>query len=205
MIFIKEQSLNKTWKKTVKELLENGYTPQDNRFIKMESIVIEIDDPKIEDIDKYFPMTQEDINIINNYIITGENEENVCHEWTKLYYHRLFDEPDSQITYIINRIKNGKAGIASNWIKQDQNSKIKPCMMSITANNENGKLFFNLHARACDIYNKLLMNLQEFITLQYYIAEKTNFEVGRFTMFIDYAQILREDEEKVRKIIKQKQ
>ena len=46
------------------------------------------------------------------------------------------------------------------------------------------------------------MNLQEFITLQYYIAEKTNLEVGRFTMFIDYGQILKEDEEKTRKIIK---
>ena len=48
------------------------------------------------------------------------------------------------------------------------------------------------------------MNLQEFITLQYYIAEKINLEVGRFTLFIDYAQILRVDEkniikEKVRK------
>lgn len=122
MIFIKEQCLNKIWRKAVKELMENGYTPQDNRFIKMESMTIEIENPKIEDIDEYFPMTQKDISIINNYITTGENEEKVCHEWTKLYYHRLFDEPDSQIRYIINCIKNGKTGIASNWLKQDQNS-----------------------------------------------------------------------------------
>ena len=169
MIFIKEQCLNKIWRKAVKELMENGYTPQDNRFIKMESMTIEIENPKIEDIDEYFPMTQKDISIINNYITTGENEEKVCHEWTILYYHRLFDEPDSQIEYIIKRIKSGRAGIASNWLKQDQYSKIKPCMM----------------------------NLQEFITLQYYIAEKTNLEVGKFTIFIDYAQILREDEDTV--------
>ena len=32
MIFIKEQSLNKAWRNAVKELIENGYTPQDNRF-----------------------------------------------------------------------------------------------------------------------------------------------------------------------------
>ena len=35
MIFIKEQSLNKIWRKAIKELIENGYTPQDNRFIKI--------------------------------------------------------------------------------------------------------------------------------------------------------------------------
>ena len=113
MIFIKEKSLNKIWRNAVKELIENGYTPQDNRFLKMESMAIEIDDPKIEDIDEYFPMTQKDISIINNYITTGENEEKVCHEWTKLYYHRLFDEPDSQIRYIINCIKNHKSIVSS--------------------------------------------------------------------------------------------
>ena len=46
------------------------------------------------------------------------------------------------------------------------------------------------------------MNLQEFITLQYYIAEKTNLEVGRFTMFIDYGQIAKEDEGKVKENLK---
>ena len=138
--------------------------------------------------------------VINTFAI---NEISYRTLLNRLYL--LFDEPDSQIRYIINCIKNGKTGIASNWLKQDQYSKIKPCMMSITANNENGKLFFNLHARACDVYNKLLMNLQEFITLQYYIAETTNIEVGRFTMFIDYGQILREDEDKTKKILAQKQ
>ena len=50
--------------------------------------------------DSKFPIIQEDIDIINKFIISGESEELVCHEWTKLYYHRLFDEPNSQIEYI---------------------------------------------------------------------------------------------------------
>ena len=45
------------------------------------------------------------------------------------------------------------------------------------------------------------MNLSEFITLQKYIANKCDLEVGRFTMFIDYAQISAKDKEKVEKII----
>ena len=90
MIFIKEQSLNKVWRTAVKELMENGYTPQDKRFIKIESMAIEIENPKLEDIDEYFPMTQEDIKIINNYITTGENEEKVCHEWTCMREHVMY-------------------------------------------------------------------------------------------------------------------
>ena len=66
-------------------------------------------------------------------------------------------------------------------------------MLSITASNENGKLNFQLHARACNIYNKLLMNLQEFVTVQQYIATQLNLTLGKFTMFIDYTQISKED------------
>ena len=201
MIIIEENNVNKAWKMALKKLYLEGYKPQDERFFKMDTLAIEIKEPEISKPDELFPIEKEDINIINNFIISGENEDKVCHEWTKLYYHRLFDEPNSQIEYMINRIKKDRVGIACNWLKEDQNSKIKPCMLSITANNENGKINFQLHSRACNIYNKLLMNLQEFITVQKYIAKKLNLNMGRFTMFIDYAQISKEDIKNVEKII----
>lgn len=201
MIIINENNINKTWKTALKKLYLEGYKPQDTRFYKMDTLVIEIDEPGIIEPDELFPITKNDIDTINNFIITGENEEKVCHEWTKLYYHRLFDEPNSQIEYMINRIKKDRVGIACNWIKDDQNAQIKPCMLSITASNENGNLNFQLHSRACNIYNKLLMNLQEFITIQKYIATRLDLKVGRFTMFIDYAQISKEDVTNIEKII----
>ena len=37
------------------------------------------------------------------------------------------------------------------------------------------------------------MNLQEFVTVQQYIATQLNLTLGKFTMFIDYAQISKED------------
>lgn len=202
MIIVKENNINKVWKSALEKLYLNGYIPQDTRFLKMDTLVIEMEYPEITKPDPLFPMNKDELDIINKFIITGENEEKVSHEWTKLYYHRLFDEPNSQIEYMVNRIKKDRAGIACNWIKTDQNSEIKPCMLSITANNENGKLNFQLHSRACNIYNKLLMNLQEFITLQKYIATRLDLKLGRFTMFIDYAQISAKDCVNVEKIIK---
>lgn len=201
MIIVQENNVNKAWKNALEKLYNNGYNPQDLRFSKMDTLIIEMNEPELSEPDVLFPISKEDIDIINNFIITGEDEENVCHEWTKLYYHRLFDNPDSQIEYMIERIKKDRVGIACNWIKDDQNSEIKPCMLSITASNENGKLNFQLHSRACNVYNKLLMNLQEFITLQEYLAKRLELKIGRFTMFIDYAQISAKDNTEVEKII----
>lgn len=201
MIVVKEKDINKAWKKALEKLYKNGYNPQDTRFYKVNTLVIEINEPEIINPDSLFPMSKDDIAIINNYIITGDNEDKVCHEWTKVYYHRLFDNPNSQIEYIVERIKKDRVGIACNWIKEDQKNEIKPCMISITASNENGKLNFQLHSRACNIYDKLLMNLQEFITVQKYIASRCNIQLGRFTMFIDYAQIATKDVTKVENII----
>lgn len=199
MLFIQENNTNSAWKSALKKLYEYGYNPQDIRHFKMETMVIEMNSPQIYESDILFPISQNDMNIINNFIITGENENEVCHEWTKLYYHRLFDEPNSQMEYIIKRIKKDRVGIACNWIKEDQDKEVKPCMLSITASRENGKLNFQLHSRACNIYNKLLMNLQEFITVQKYIAQRCNLEIGRFLMFIDYAQISAADVKKFKR------
>lgn len=201
MIIIQENNINKAWRTALQKLYTMGYVPQDSRFSKMETLIIEMNEPKLSEPDELFPIIKKDIDIINKFIISGEDEENVCHEWTKLYYHRLFDNPNSQIEYMIERIKKDRVGIATTWIKDDQKSKVKPCMLSITASNENGKLNFQLHSRACNIYNKLLMNLQEFITLQKYLATRLDLKIGRFTMFIDYAQISTKDIENVEKII----
>lgn len=201
MIVVEENNINEVWKSSLEKLYKNGYIPQDSRFFRMDTLIIEINEPKLCSPDILFPVLKNDIDIINNFIITGKNEEKVCHEWTKLYYHRLFDNPNSQIEYMIERIKKNRVGIACNWIKDDQHAKIKPCMLSVTCNNENGKLNFQLHARACNIYNKLLMNLQEFIAIQKYIALRCDLNMGRFTMFIDYAQISQQDKAKVENIV----
>ena len=50
-------------------------------------------------------------------------------------------------------------------------------MLSIIVMNQNEKLYFQLHARACNVYDKLLMNIQEFVSLQKYLAEELDLEI----------------------------
>lgn len=77
-------------------------------------------------------------------------------------------------------------------------------MLSIIVMKQENKLYFQLHARACNVYDKLLMNVQEFVSLQKYLAEELNLEIGRFVFTIDFAQIATKDIEKVKEIISQK-
>ena len=77
-------------------------------------------------------------------------------------------------------------------------------MLSIIAMKHNEILYFQLHARACNVYDKLLMNIQEFVSLQKYLAEELNLKIGRFVFTIDFAQIAVKDMKFVEEIINEK-
>ena len=95
MIIIKAKSANEAWLKAFQHIWNEGLPTDNKKYIRDEPTLIEITDPTIEKVDKRFPMAQTEIDTINHFICTGENEAAVNHEWTKIYYHRAFDEPHS--------------------------------------------------------------------------------------------------------------
>jgi thymidylate synthase len=189
MIQISASSANEAWTKTFHALLEEGMDTGSEKYLRDEVVLIEITNPKVIPADARFPMSQQDLDVINRYIYTGENEENVVHEWTKLYYHRAFDEPNSQIEFLIDGLNQdwpvGETQI-SMWDKNiDQSQKVAPCTQIIWARIKHGKLELHVHANSSDAYKKLLMNMLEFISLQYYIAERVGVPVGTYYHFLD--------------------
>lgn len=75
MIIVEKKNVNKVWKNALEKLYKNGYIPQDSRFFKMDTLIIEMNEPELCEPDSLFPIVKADIDIINNFIITGENEE----------------------------------------------------------------------------------------------------------------------------------
>ncbi len=204
MINIKEESVNKVWEELLKKVVYSGYCPDNSEYFKAERIIVEIDNPVIEAPHKNYPKSEEELNVINKYLISGENELNVWHKWTKIYYHRLFDNPYSQIEYIINKLKQEPGGkaVACTWRKEiDQDSEIMPCMLSVWCQSRNGKLDLQLHGQEGDVYKKIIMNMQEFIALQKYLANELKLEVGRFIFSLDFGYIWTKNKEEVLKII----
>lgn len=197
MISIKTSSANQAWRETLKVLINESGETGNQKYFRDEVALIEITEPKVEPADPNFPMPQSDLDVINDYIVSGQNEDNVVHEWTKIYRHRIFDAPNSQIEYLISKLDakdpRGEAQI-SVWDKLvDQNSDIHPCTQIIWARIKHGKLELHVHANSSDAYKKLLMNLLEFIALQQYIAQRIGIPTGSYYHFIDSCHIYHSD------------
>jgi thymidylate synthase len=204
MIHVTAKTPNEAWQKVFVSLHDSGLNTGNERYFRDEVTLVEIETPVVEAADPRFPMTQEDLDIINHYIFTGENEDKVVHDWTKLYYHRAFDEPNSQIEFLINKLSidhpAGEAQI-SMWDKNiDQNKDVSPCTQIIWARIKHGKLELHVHAHSSDAYKKLLMNMLEFISLQHYIAERVGVPVGRYYHFLDSGHLHMKDLEKIKQL-----
>lgn len=206
MITIKAKTPNQAWRKTFTTLYDTGSETGNERYLRDELTVIEIEEPIIEPADPHFPMSQEELDIINRYIYTGESEDKVVHEWTKLYYHRTFDQPNSQIEFLISKLNADRpAGEAqiSMWDKNvDQDQKVSPCTQIVWARIKKGRLEMHVHANSSDAYKKLLMNMQEFISLQYYVAERIGLPVGTYYHFLDSCHLHRKDIDKISQLRK---
>lgn len=204
MILITAQTPNEAWRSTFAALYDNGAETGTAKYFRDEVVMIEIEHPVVELADSRFPMRQEDLDIINTYICTGKNEDRVVHDWTKLYYHRAFDEPNSQIEFLINSLHPdnpvGEAQI-SMWDKHvDQGQKVSPCTQIIWARIKHGRLELHVHAHSSDAYKKLLMNILEFISLQQYIADRVGVPVGKYYHFLDSGHLHEKDMGAIRKL-----
>jgi len=204
MITVTSESVNHAWINTIKTLIEKGVLTGNQKYLRDEVALIKITNPKVEPADPRFPMSQEDLDTINNYIVTGENEDKVVHEWTKIYHHRTFDSPNSQIEYFLSKLNpvdpRGEAQV-SIWDKNiDQDSSIHPCTQIIWARIKHGRLELHVHANSSDAYKKLLMNLLEFVALQRYIAERVGLPVGNYYHFLDSCHLYEADKDTINDI-----
>lgn len=205
MIKVVANSANKAWRKVLEALAEEGCNTGNQKYWRDEVGFIEINQPEVEPADPNFPMSQADLDIINHYIFTGENEDKVVHEWTKLYYHRTFDQPNSQIEFLISRLDEAMpfpAAQISTWDKNiDQQRRIQPCTQIIWARIKYGKVECHVHANSTDAYKKLLMNMLEFISLHHYIAQRVGKPVGKYVHFLDSCHIYAEDKDAVTNLL----
>ena len=193
MLLIQKINAVSAWRETFLKLFYEGEETDNSFYFRDELVVIELEHPSIEPSDARFPMPQEELDVINRFIVSGDDEESVSHEWTKLYFHRMFDEPHSQVRYIIERLKDGeleRPALMSLWDKTiDQDQIVSPCTLVIWARKKHEKLELHVHAHSSDAYKKLLMNLQEFVALHCHLAELSQLAVGRYYHVIDSCHI----------------
>ncbi len=200
MINIKAHDLNEAWRKAFITLFEMGGRTDNNKYFSDELIVFEIEDNNITNFDRLFPMSLKDLELICDFIVTGDREDEVVHETTKIYHHRMFDEPRSQVEYMVKVLNYaepmGDAQI-SLWDKNlDQDFFYSPCTLVLWARRKHGHLEFHTHSHSSDAYKKLLMNLAEFSSFHRYLSKRINVEPGTYYHIIDSCHIHYEDYDK---------
>ena len=200
MINIKAHDLNDAWRKAFITLFEMGGRTDNQKYFSDELIVFEIEDNDTSSFDPLFPMSQKDLDLICDFIVTGDCEDEVVHETTKIYHHRMFDEPRSQVEYMVKVLNYdepmGDAQI-SLWDKHlDQDFFYSPCTLVLWARRKHKHLEFHTHSHSSDAYKKLLMNLAEFSSFHRYLSKRINVEPGTYYHIIDSCHIHYEDYDK---------
>ena len=200
MINIKAHDLNEAWRKAFLTLFEMGGRTDNQKYFSDELIVFEIEDNDTSSFDPLFPVSQQDLDLICDFIVTGDREDEVVHETTKIYHHRMFDEPRSQVEYMVKVLNYdepmGDAQI-SLWDKHlDQDFFYSPCTLVLWARRKHKHLEFHTHSHSSDAYKKLLMNLAEFSSFHRYLSKRINVEPGTYYHIIDSCHIHYEDYDK---------
>lgn len=186
-------------------LYTQGKTSENNEIFRDCVMAIEINETTSDLFDDRFAMPKEAVQAINHYLVTGEGEEKVIHDWTKIYRKRLFDSESNQIQNVIEYLKKkptGKRAQASVWQQAiDLTGPIAPCLQLLWFQIDDGKLDIHVHMRASDCYGKLLMNMNEFVALQQYMATELEVASGKYFHFIDTCHFNSADKEKIESLI----
>lgn len=205
MIFIETTTIAEAWRKAVKNIYDQGKVIENDEIFRDSVMAIEVSDTTNGFFDNHFPISEQDIEIINNYLVTGEGENKVIHDWTKIYRKRLFDSEPNQIKNVIEYLHKkpaGKRAQASVWQQDvDLYGSIAPCLQLLWFQIDDGKLDIHVHMRASDCYGKLLMNMNEFVALQQYIAKELGVSSGKYFHFIDTCHLNSADKEKIESLV----
>lgn len=205
MLYINAPTIAQAWRDALKTLYEQGKVIENNEIFRDSVMAIEVSDTTSDLFDDRFPMSKQDVETINHYLVTGEGEEKVIHDWTKIYRKRLFDSEPNQIQNIIEYLRkkpNGKRAQASVWQQSmDLTSSIAPCLQLLWFQIDDGKLDIHVHMRASDCYGKLIMNMNEFVALQQYMAKELQVGPGKYYHFIDTCHLNSIDKEKIESLL----
>ncbi|MBI3255779.1 MAG: hypothetical protein HYZ63_02310 [Candidatus Andersenbacteria bacterium] len=205
MLYINSPTIARAWWDAMMILYEQGKFIENNEIFRDSVMAIEVSDTTSDLFDDRFAMFKQDVQTINHYLVTGEGEENVVHDWTKIYRKRLFDSEPNQIQNIIEYLRKkptGKRAQASVWQQAtDLTGSIAPCLQLLWFQIDDGKLDTHVHMRASDCYGKLLMNMNEFVALQYYMAKELQVEPGKYYHFIDTCHFNSTDKEKIESLV----
>lgn len=188
MITIHARNAADAWAFAMLELFDRGTPAPLNKFFRNDCAAIEIEGIHERLYHDQFPMTPAEIGSISEHLLNGVGDPS--HDWTGLYRERLFDGEANYIDKIIHLLRDwpdcprAQVSVWNNAVDHARSS-IAPCLQMLWFKILDNSLHLHVHMRTSDCYGKLLMNFNEFIVLQKYVAHELALESGAYVHFID--------------------
>ena len=184
MISIKETNTIKAVKKTFISLYEENMNPSDPELLKEDTLSLELL-PHDNEYRIYLKDNKLQINpLYDNYFQNGFDLAKLeCEYWTD---ELISSGKVKDIISYLRLNEYSKRAILLTW-KDEQKDLTKPaeCMSYAFFRKSYNTLNINIHMRANNAFNYMLIDIDTMRIIQKYIAGQLNLEVGNYTHFID--------------------
>jgi thymidylate synthase len=191
LITISELSPAAAWKKAFLLLYEKGSPVAENGFYRNECAALEVLDTSRNSAwyTNLCPMGEQEIASVRDYLVHGGDPTKIEHEWTKIYRRRIFEEGMwiHKIVSLLTDWPDCPRAQISLWRPENDyvRSNVAPCLQILWFKIIDRKLDLHVHMRTTDCYGKLLMNVNEFLGLQHYVARRLGVPTGVHRQFTD--------------------
>jgi len=191
MIYISELTPVAVWERSCSVLYAHGFPVPENGFYRNESAALEVRDTSRSGAwyTSLFPLSKQEVAATGQFLVYGDDAMTTEHEWTKIYRRRIFEEHgliDKVIELLIEWPDCPRAQI-SIWNPDCDyiRTSIAPCLQILWFKIIARRLDLHVHMRTSDCYGKLLMNMNEFLELQHYVAGRLGLPTGMYRQFVD--------------------
>jgi thymidylate synthase len=207
MISVSELSPVAVWKRAFSLLYKDGSPVPENGFYRNECAALEVRDTSRSGAwyTPLCPMSEREIAATSHYLVHGGDETGIDHEWTKIYRHRIFETQNcvDKIVALLTGWPDCPRAQIVLWNSEFDyiRSNVAPCLQILWFKIIDHRLDLHVHMRTTGCYGKLLMNVNEFLTLQHHVAGRLGSATGIYRQFVDSLHFHTKDADAVDRLV----
>ena len=184
MIHIKTNNVLKSFRLSFLLLYESTYIPSDNELLKEDTLSMEINEKSTP---KRIVIKKESVVNNFNYDKYFKNGQNIAKAECKYLTREIFQNKQvSKIIKYLRQYPDTKRAILFLWKDKYRNlEKECPCMSYAFFRKDYDKLNVNVHMRANNAYNLILIDIDTLRAVQKYIATNVGLKIGKYIHYVD--------------------
>lgn len=201
MIAIRKNNAGDAWEESIYNLLELSHnscnfipTEYNIDAIELQNLIMTVNaSPENHLSDKYF-----DKDFLYNFVNSFLDPKDSKQFYSRLFQYKISDNKSiDQINEVIKKLKKvwySRRCVVDLWdVSRDMSVSLPPSLTSLQVSIRNNLLNMTVYFRSNNAWKYALPDMISLISLQKYIANKINVEIGFYTHFAYSYHIYRSD------------